>query len=98
MNDDKILELLLTLIEDMSFVKTKLKNIDESKIISRIDTLEAQTREQERIIRSLEKRADDSEKLSRDTMIDTNNTQRNIFISAGLAIFGALVSLFINLL
>ena len=50
------------------------------------------------IIRSLEKRADDSEKLSRDSMINTNNTQRNIFISAGLAIFGALVSLFINLL
>ena len=98
MNDDKIMELLLTLIEDMSFVKTKLKSIDETKIISRIDNLEAQTREQERIIRTLEKRADDSEKLSRDSIINTNNTQRNIFISAGLAIFGALVSLFINLL
>ena len=98
MNEDKVLELLLTLIEDMSFVKTKLKNIDETKIITRIDNLEAQTREQERIIRTLEKRADDSEKLSRDSIINTNNTQRNIFISAGLAIFGALVSLFINLL
>ena len=98
MNEDKVFELLLTLIEDMSFVKTKLKNIDETKIITRIDNLEAQTREQERIIRTLEKRADDSEKLSRDSMINTNNTQRNIFISAGLAIFGALVSLFINLL
>ena len=98
MNDDKILELLLTLIEDMSFVKTKLKSIDETKIISRIDNLEAQTREQERIIRTLEKRADESEKLSRDSIINTNNTQRNIFISAGLAICGALVSLFIKLL
>ena len=98
MNDDKILELLLTLIEDMSFVKTKLKNIDESKIISRIDTLEAQTREKEHIIRSLEKREEKKKKLSRDSMINTNNTQRNIFISAGLAIFGALVSLFVNLL
>ena len=98
MNDDKVLELLLTLSEDMSYVKTKLKNIEETKIISRIDNLEAQTREQERIIRTLEKRADDSEKLSRDSIINTNNTQRNIFISAGLAIFGALVSLFINLL
>ena len=98
MNDDKILELLLTLIEDMSFVKTKLKNIDESKIISRIDTLEAQTREQEHIIHSLEKRADDSEKLSRDSMINTNNTQRNIFISAGLAIFSVILNIFVNLL
>ena len=98
MNDDKTQELLLQLLSDMSYVKAKLDNIEEMKISSRIDLLEAQTREQDRIIKTLEKRTDAIEKHTRDSMVNNVNTQRNIFISAGLAIFGALVSLFINLL
>ena len=42
MGDDKIQELLLQLVQDMSFVKAKLSNIEEQKLSARIDNLEAQ--------------------------------------------------------
>ena len=58
MGEDKIQELLLQLVQDMSFLKAKLSNIEEQKLSSRIDNLEAQNREHERTIRSLEKRND----------------------------------------
>ena len=51
MGDDKIQELLLQLVQDMSFLKAKLSNIEEQKLSSRIDNLEAQNREHERTIR-----------------------------------------------
>lgn len=56
MGEDKIQELLLQLVQDMSFLKAKLSNIEEQKLSSRIDNLEGQNREHERIIGSLEKR------------------------------------------
>ena len=56
MGEDKIQELLLQLVQDMSFVKAKLSNIEEQKLASRIDQLEAQNREHDRTIKSLEKR------------------------------------------
>ena len=56
MGDEKIQELLLQLVQDMSFVKAKLSNIEEQKLSSRIDQLEAQNREHDRTIKSLENR------------------------------------------
>ena len=53
MGNDRIEELLLQLIQDMAEVKAKLNNIDEQRLSSRIDLLEAQTREQERVITSI---------------------------------------------
>ena len=47
MGNDRIEELLLQLIQDMAEVKSKLNNIDEQKLSSRVDLLEAQTIEQE---------------------------------------------------
>ena len=73
MGSDRIEELLLQLIQDMAEVKAKLNNIDEQKLTSRIDMLEAQTREQERVIKSLEKRADTMEEFTRNNMNDKNN-------------------------
>ena len=52
MGDDKIQELLLQLVQDMSFVKAKLSNIEEQKLSARIDSLEAQNREHDRTIKS----------------------------------------------
>ena len=40
MGDDKVQELLLKLLEDMSYVKAKLDSIDAQKL-SRVDLLEA---------------------------------------------------------
>ena len=98
MGEDKIQELLLQLVQDMSFVKAKLSNIEEQKLSSRIDNLEAQNREHDRIIRSLEKRNNKLEEFVRDSMQDTKKKQTSIFISIGLAIFSAVLSMIINLL
>ena len=98
MGDDKIQELLLQLVQDMSFVKAKLSNIEEQKLSARIDNLEAQNREHERTIRSLEKRNDTMEEFVRTNMQDSRKQQTSVFISLGLAVFSAILSLIINLI
>ena len=98
MGEDKIQELLLQLVQDMSFLKAKLSNIEEQKLSSRIDNLEAQNREHERTIRSLEKRNDSMEEFIRNNMNDNRKQQISVFISLGLAVFSAVLSLIINLL
>lgn len=97
MGDDKIQELLLQLVQDMSFVKAKLSNIEEQKLSARIDNLEAQNREHERTIRSLEKRNDTMEEFVRTNMQDSRKQQISVFISLGLAVFSAILSMIINL-
>ena len=97
MGDDKIQELLLQLVQDMSFVKAKLSNIEEQKLSARIDNLEAQNREHEKTIRSLEKRNDTMEEFVRTNMQDSRKQQISVFISLGLAVFSAILSLIINL-
>lgn len=97
MGDDKIQELLLQLVQDMSFVKAKLSSIEEQKLSSRIDNLEAQNREHERSIRSLEKRNDTMEEFVRTNMQESKKQQVSIFISIGLAIFSAVLTMLINL-
>ena len=98
MGEDKIQELLLQLVQDMSFVKAKLSNIEEQKLSARIDNLEGQNREHERIIRSLEKRNDTMEGFVRNNMQDSRKQQISVFISLGLAVFSAILSLIINLI
>ena len=97
MGEDKIQELLLQLVQDMSFLKAKLSNIEEQKLSSRIDNLEAQNREHERTIRSLEKRNDSMEEFVRANMQDSKKQQISIFVSMGLAVFSAILSMIINL-
>ena len=97
MGDDKIQELLLQLVQDMSFVKAKLSNIEEQKLSARIDNLESQNREHERTIRSLEKRNDTMEEFVRTNMQDSRKQQISVFISLGLAVFSAILSMIINL-
>ena len=98
MGDDKIQELLLQLVQDMSFVKAKLSSIEEQKLSARIDSLEAQNREHDRTIKSLEKRSDTMEQFVRGSMQESKKQQTSIFLSIGLAIFSAIVSIVINLL
>ena len=98
MGEDKIQELLLQLVQDMSYVKAKLSNIEEQKLSSRIDHLEAQNREHDKTIKSLERRNDTMEEFVRDTINDTKKHQTSVFISMGLAVFSALLTTLINLL
>ena len=98
MGEDKIQELLLQLVQDMSFVKAKLSNIEEQKLAARIDHLEAQNREHDKTIKSLENRSSTMEQFVRNNMQDSKKQQTSIFISMGLAVFSAIVSLIFNLL
>ena len=98
MGDEKIQELLLQLVQDMSFVKAKLSNIEEQKLSSRIDQLEAQNREHDKNIKSLERRNDTMEQFVRNNMQDSKKQQTGIFISMGLAVFSALISVVITML
>ena len=97
MGEDKIQELLLQLVQDMSFVKAKLSNIEEQKLSARIDNLEAQNREHDRTIKSLEKRNDTMEEFVRGSMQETKKQQTSVIISIGLAVFSAILSMIINL-
>ena len=98
MGEDKIQELLLQLVQDMSFVKAKLSNIEEQKLSSRIDNLEAQNREHDRIIKSLETRNSTMEEFVRNSMQESRKQQTGVFISMGLAVFSAIVSVLIGFL
>lgn len=97
MGDDKIQELLLQLVQDMSFVKAKLSNIEEQRLAARIDQLEAQNREHDKTIKSLENRSSTMEQFVRGSMQDTKKQQTGVFVSMGLAVFGAILSMVINL-
>mgnify|MGYP003552067914 FL=1 len=98
MGEDKIQELLLQLVQDMSFVKAKLSNIEEQKLAARIDQLEAQNREHDKTIKSLENRSSTMEQFVRNNMQDSKKQQTSVFISMGIAVFSAIVSLIFNLL
>ena len=97
MGNDRIEELLLQLIQDMAEVKSKLNNIDEQKLSSRVDLLEAQTREQERIIKTLEKREATLEEFIRDNMNEANKSNKTVWVSIGIAFLTAALGFLINL-
>lgn len=98
MGDDKIQELLLQLVQDMSFVKAKLSNIEEQKLSARIDSLEAQNREHDRTIKSLEKRNDTMEEFVRGSLQESKKQQTGVFISMGMGVFSAIVSVLFGFL
>ena len=97
MGSDRIEELLLQLIQDMAEVKAKLNNIEEQKLSSRIDLLEAQTREQERVIKTLEKRELTLEEFIRNNMNEANKSNKAIWASIGIAFLTAALSFLIHL-
>ena len=97
MGDNRVEELLLQLIQDMAEVKEKLNNIEKQKLSSRLDLLEAQTREQERVIKTLEKRELTLEEFIRNNMNEANKSNKAVWVSVGLAFLTATLSFLINL-
>ena len=97
MGNDRTEELLLQLIQDMAEVKAKLNNIDEQRLSSRIDLLEAQAREQERVIKTLEKRELTLEEFIRNNMNEANKSNKAVWASIGIAFLTAALSFLINL-
>ena len=97
MGNDRTEELLLQLIQDMAEVKAKLNNIEEQRLSSRIDLLEAQTREQERVIKTLENRELTLEEFIRNNMNEANKSNKAVWVSVGLAFLTAALSFLTNL-
>lgn len=97
MDENKVQDILLQLLSDMAYVKAKLDNIDEQKLNSRIDALEAQNREHERTIKSLENRSSTMEQYVRNSLIDTKKQNTTTWIGVAMAVFGAILSIIINL-
>jgi hypothetical protein len=103
MEDKRLEELLLQLMQDIAVIKAKLASIEEIKLDAktlgtRVDHLEAQNREHDRIIKSLENRASTMEQFTRNNMTDAKKQQTSVFISMGLALLSAALSVISGLL
>lgn len=101
--DDKTQDLLLQLLQDIAVIKAKLDTIEEIKldaktIGNRVDNLEAQNREHDKTIKSLENRANTMEQFTRNNMADAKKQQTGVFISMGLAVFSSIISILFGLL
>lgn len=103
MEDKRLEELLLQLMQDIAVIKARLASIEEIKLDAktlgaRVDNLEAQNREHDRIIKSLENRASTMEQFTRNNMSDAKKQQTGVFISLGVALFSAVLSVISGLL
>ena len=101
--DDKTQDLLLQLLQDIAVIKSKLDAIEEIKLDAkslnnRVDHLEAQNREHDKTIKSLENRANTMEQFTRSNMADAKKQQTGVFISMGMAIFSSVISILFGLL
>ena len=103
MDEKKTTELLLTLVQDISYIKGRLDTLDEIKMeqkenSNKIEKIEAQNERHERQINSLEKRASTMEEWNRNKMNDSKKQMSSVFISMGVAIFSAIVSIVVGLM
>lgn len=103
MDENKISDMLLVLMQDIAVIKAKLESIEEIKLDAkslgtRVDHLEAQNREHDRIIKSLENRNNKMEEFTRNNMQDAKKQQTSVFISLGMAVFSAVLSIIMGLL
>ena len=103
MEDKRLEELLLQLMQDIAVIKSKLASIEEIKLDAktlgtRVDNLEAQNREHDRIIKSLENRASTMEQFTRNNMSDAKKQMTSVYVSLGVALFSAVLSVISGLL
>lgn len=98
MSDEKVQELLLKLIEDVATINAKLDSINEQRLANRMDLLEAQTREQERVIKGLENRNNKLEEYVRNTLVEHNKANKALWTSLGLAMFSIILTVIANIL
>ncbi len=98
MSDEKVQELLLRLIEDVATINAKLDSISEQKLASRMDLIEAQTREQERVIKGLENRNSKLEEYVRNTLVENNKANKALWTSLGLALFSVALTVITTIL
>jgi hypothetical protein len=98
MDDHKTNDLLLQLLQDIAVVKAKLESIEEIKLDAkalgnRVDALEAQNREHDKTIKSLENRAGTMEQFTRNNMADAKKQMTSVYVSMGMAVFSCILSI-----
>lgn len=98
MSDEKVQELLLKLIEDVATINAKLDSINEQRLANRMDLLEAQTREQERVIKGLENRNNKLEEYVRNTLVEHEKANKGLWTSIGLAMFSVVLTVITTIL
>ena len=98
MSDEKVQELLLKLIEDVATINAKLDSINEQRLANRMDLLEAQTREQERVIKGLENRNSKLEEYVTNTLVEHEKANKGLWTSLGLAMFSIILTVISNIL
>jgi predicted DNA binding CopG/RHH family protein len=101
--NNKIEDLLLKLLEEMAIVKSKLEVLDELKddsknINARVDKIEAMNERHNDSIQKLEHRANVMEQYQRDKMIDSKKQMTSVYISMGMALLSAVLSIVSGLL
>ena len=102
MENDKIENLLLKLLEDMAVVKAKLDSIEEitndaRELEGKVDLIESSQSTHHKQITSLEKRQSALEEFIRTEMSDSNKQHKTTTVSVGIAILTAVLSLVITL-
>ena len=102
-DENKTQDLLLQLLQDIAVIKAKLDAIEEIKldakaIGTRVDHLEAQNREHDKSIRSLEHRQNEMEAFTRRNMQESKKQANGVFISMGIALLSAAFSVIAGLL
>ena len=103
MDEKKTTELLLTLVQDISYIKGRLDTLDEIKMeqkenSNKIEKIEAQNERHERQIKSLENRSSTMEEFVRKQMNDSKKQMSGVFVSMGIAIFSAVISVLVGLI
>lgn len=103
MNEDKMYEMLMSIMQDLAVVKSKLDTLEEIKIDAKtsnakIEKLENITERQEKQIETLENRNNTLEQFVRDGMVESKKEKNGVMLSIGIAILSATLSLLFGLL
>ena len=103
MDNEKIMAMLLELLQKTAVIESKLNMLEELKInerdlTNRVDKIENQNAEHDRVIKSLERRANVMEEWNRNKMNESKKQQTNVFISLGLALFSAILSFVLTMI
>ena len=103
MNEDKMYEMLMSIMQDLAVVKSKLDTLEEIKIDAKtsnakIERLENITERQEKQISALENRNNTLEQFVRDSMVESKKEKNGVMLSIGIAMLSATLSLLFGLL
>lgn len=103
MGEERKEEILLRIVEDLSYIKGKIEILDEIKAEAkvndlRIDELVATTREHDKRISSSEHRHDEMEAYVRNSLSDSKKQSLKTFVSMGMSLFSIIVTAIVGFL